>query len=220
MVAGHQVNQCIRLTSSGPSQLELVVIDWIRQWVGYPEGAGGLLTSGGSVATITALVAAREAAGGHTGPLTAYMSDQSHSAQIRAARIVGVRVSVQTFGMKAFRSAVSKGMDLAAQAEDYVRASPTLEMLTPTSLGIVCLRVNPANSRLAEATLHEINRDVLASVFWGDRAFISSTMLHGRFSLRLCILNHTTTWNDVRETLEAIERYGEAAVVKHRDKLP
>ena len=89
LVAGHQVNQCTWLTSSGPSQLELVVIDWIRQWVGYPEGAGGLLTSGGSVATITALVAAREAAVRDRKP-TVYMSDQSHSAQIRAARIVGV----------------------------------------------------------------------------------------------------------------------------------
>ena len=88
-VADHQVNQCTWLTSSGPSQLELVVIDWIRQWVGYPEGAGGLLTSGGSVATITALVAAREA-GRRGGQPTVYMSDQSHSAQIRAARIVGV----------------------------------------------------------------------------------------------------------------------------------
>ena len=47
MVAGYHVNQCTWLTSSGPSQLELVVIDWIRRWLGYPETAGGLFTSGG-----------------------------------------------------------------------------------------------------------------------------------------------------------------------------
>ena len=377
LVAGHQVNQCTWLTSSGPSQLELVVIDWIRQWVGYPEGAGGLLTSGGSVAAITGLVAAREGAG-RGGQPTVYMSDQSHSAQIRAARIVGVEAehvrliasdrrfrmdmdalartvaadraaglnpiavsanagagstgsidplpaiadfcdaegiwlhidaayggfavvtergrellrgmeradsigldahkwlfqpyeagclmvkdvntlenafavphdmlqdtvwgaghpnfsdrgpqlsrsvralkiwaSVRTFGMRAFRRAISKGMELAVQAEDYVHASPMLEMLNPTSLGIVCFRINPAEGNLGEPALEEINREVLASIFWGNPAFISSTLLHGTFSLRLCILNHTTTWEDVRETLEAIERSGSAAVETRRAK--
>ena len=90
MAAGYHVNQCTWLTSSGPSQLELVVIDWMRRWLGYPESAGGLFTSGGSAASVDAFVAAREAAG-HPERATVYMSDQSHSAHIRAARIVGVR---------------------------------------------------------------------------------------------------------------------------------
>ena len=90
MAAGYHVNQCTWLTSSGPSQLELVVIDWFRRWLGYPESAGGLFTSGGSAASVDAFVAAREAAG-HPERATVYMSVQSHSAHIRAARIVGVR---------------------------------------------------------------------------------------------------------------------------------
>ena len=90
MVAGYHVNQCTWLTSSGPSQLELVVIDWIRRRLGYPETAGGLFTSGGSAASVDAFVAAREEAG-HPERATVYMSDQSHSAHIRAARIVGIR---------------------------------------------------------------------------------------------------------------------------------
>ena len=373
MAAGYNVNQCTWLTSSGPSQLELVVIDWLRRWIGYPESAGGLLTSGGSAASLDALVAAREAAG-HPERATVYMSDQSHSAQVRAARIIGVRpecirkipcderfrldvdalaravaedraagfnpiavcanagagstgaidpleamadyceaeriwlhvdasyggfaivtergktclrgikradsialdahkwffqpyevgcllmkdgrtlehafviphdmlqdtiwganhpnfsdrglqlsrsvralkiwMSVQTFGMAAFRRAVSNGMELAARAEEYVRASPILEMLNPASLGIVCFRVNPKNTALDEGALEKINRNVLARVFWEDRAFMSSTRLRKRFSLRLCIINHTTTWDDVRETLEAIERFGREAITK------
>ena len=62
MAAGYHVNQCTWLTSSGPSQLELVVLEWFRRWVGYPDSAGGLLTSGGSAASLDAFVAAREAA--------------------------------------------------------------------------------------------------------------------------------------------------------------
>ena len=61
---------------------------------------------------------------------------------------------------------------------------------------------------MTEEYLEEINKTVLARMFWEDPAFVSSTSLQGTFALRLCILNHTTTWDDVRETLETIERFG------------
>ena len=371
MAAGYAINQFTWLAASGPSQLELVVIDWFRRWVGYPEGAGGLFTSGGSAASLDAFVAAREAAG-HPDRASVYMSDQSHSAHIRAARIIGVKperirllpcdarfrldmgeleravaedraaglhpiavcanagavstgaidplkemadfceaqgvwlhvdaayggfasvtergkkllggmeradsigmdahkwffqpyeagsllvkdvktlerafavrhdilqdtiwganhpnisdrglqlsrscralkvwMSVQTFGMVAFRRAVSKGMELAERAEAYVRESPVLEMLAPVSLGVVCFRVNPGDADLGEEALEEVNRTVLARVFWDDKAFVSSTLLKGKFALRFCIINHTTAWDDVRETLEGIERFGKEAL--------
>ena len=107
-----------------------------------------------------------------------------------------------------FRRAVSKGMELAVQAEEYVRESPVLEMLTPVSLGVVCFRVNPADASLDEDALGELNKTMLARIFWDDKAFVSSTLLKGKFALRFCIINHTTAWDDVRETLEAIERFG------------
>ena len=113
--------------------------------------------------------------------------------------------------MDAFRRAVSNGMELAAQAQEYVRKSQILEMLTPASLGVVCFRINPADTT-DEEELAEINKTVLARIFWEDKAFISSTLLHGTFSLRLCIINHTTTWDDVRETLQAAERFGREAL--------
>ena len=87
----------------------------------------------------------------------------------------------------------------------------------PTQLELVVIdwfRVNPKDTDLDEEALEKINRNVLARVFWEDRAFMSSTSLRKRFSLRLCILNHTTTWDDVRETLEVIERFGKEALSK------
>ena len=371
MAAGYHINQCTWLVASGPSHLELVVIDWFRRWLGYPEGAGGLFTSGGSAASVDAFVAAREAAG-HPERATVYMSDQSHSALSRAAMIVGVRrdcirmvptdpdfrmdldalvaavaadrdagfapiavaanagtvgtgaidplgeladfcesqalwlhvdaayggfavvtergkelllgieradsigldahkwffqpyeagcllvkdestlqdafgvrpdilqdtvwganhpnfsnlglqlsrsvralkvwMSVQTFGMAAFRRAVAKGMKLSARAEEYIRASPVLEAMNTATLGIVCFRVNPAGQDLDEEVLDTVNRTVLTRMFWEDPAFMSSTLLHGTFALRMCIINHTTTWDDVRATLEAVERFGKEAL--------
>ncbi len=373
LATGFNVNAATWLTASGPTQLEAVVLDWFRRWMGYPETAGGILTSGGSAAALDAFVAAREAAG-HPARPTVYMSDQSHGAQIRAARIIGVRpdhlrvlpsgddyrldpaalaaavdedraagrnpiavcanagttstgavdpldavaeycaargvwlhvdaahggfarltdagvpklrgieradsigldphkwffqpyeagcllvkdvrtlerafairhdvlqdsvwganhanqtdrglqlsrcdralkiwMSVQVFGLAVFRGAVAKGIELAERAARYVADSPMLELMTPASLGIVCFRVNPRGGAAGERALHRINRRVLARVFWEERAFISSTLLRRRFALRMCVINHSTTWDDVRETLEAIERLGREAAAR------
>lgn len=49
------------MESAGPSQLELTVLDWFKEWIGYPQEAAGLLLSGGSAANMTALACAREA---------------------------------------------------------------------------------------------------------------------------------------------------------------
>jgi aromatic-L-amino-acid/L-tryptophan decarboxylase len=80
--------------AAGPNALELQVLDWFRTWVGMPAGASGLLTSGGSAATLTAVVAARHAAVGEDGTrlprLVVYTSDQAHSSVPRAAWIAGI----------------------------------------------------------------------------------------------------------------------------------
>ena len=135
-------------------------------------------------------------------------------------RALKIWMSVQTFGMAAFRRAVSKGLELADRAEAYIRQSQTLEMLNPASLSVVCFRVHPADRALDEKALEEVNRTILSHVFWDDHAFISSTLLDGKFSLRMCIVNHTTTWDDVRETLEAIERFGREALLSFTNAGP
>jgi aromatic-L-amino-acid/L-tryptophan decarboxylase len=90
LVSGHNVFQGTWLESAGPSQVELTVLDWFRDWLGMPEGAGGILTSGGSVANLLALATAREAAGWPDDPVV-YLSDQGHSSLRKAARVVGFR---------------------------------------------------------------------------------------------------------------------------------
>lgn len=367
LAAGFNTFQGTWLGSAGPSQLELVVIDWFRQWVGYPASAGGLFTSGGSAAILDALVAAREHHGAPERPAV-FMSDQTHSAVERAARIIGVRqdgifritsdggfrlpvgaleqavtsarargyapiaicanagttntgavdplpeiaafcsrertwlhvdaayggfavlcergrallaglqladsisldahkwlfqpfetgcllvrdiatlerafrfeadymqdtrlgmehvnfadrglqltrsfralkvwMSIQTFGMAAFRQAVADGIDLADRAGVYVRNSEWLELLSPPSLGILCFRFHPRGSRLPAARIDELNERVQAQIIESGTAMLSSTRLRGAYSLRLCILSHQTTWKDVKETLQAIEASG------------
>jgi aromatic-L-amino-acid/L-tryptophan decarboxylase len=80
------------MEAAGPSQVELEVLDWFRSWVGLPEGAAGVLTTGGSAANMTALACARETlAGRMADDLVVYLSDQAHSSLARAARTLGFR---------------------------------------------------------------------------------------------------------------------------------
>jgi glutamate/tyrosine decarboxylase-like PLP-dependent enzyme len=80
--------------AEGPNAIELAVLEWFREWIGMPAGSGGLLTNGGSGATLTAIIAARHAAVGEDPTrlprLTLYASDQAHSAALRAGWIAGI----------------------------------------------------------------------------------------------------------------------------------
>ena len=79
------------MESPAATQIELEVIDWFRSWLGMPEGTAGLLVSGGSAANLTALLVAREAAGGPSEDSVVYVSDQGHSSLARTARAMGLR---------------------------------------------------------------------------------------------------------------------------------
>lgn len=80
--------------AAGPNAVELVVLDWFREWLGMPAGASGLLTSGGSQATLTALIAARHRLVGERperiARLTMYVTDQAHSSVVRAGWMAGL----------------------------------------------------------------------------------------------------------------------------------
>jgi glutamate/tyrosine decarboxylase-like PLP-dependent enzyme len=80
------------MESAGVSQVELEVLSWFKEWIGFPPDAAGSLVSGGSVANLTALACARETlAGPMRDDLVLYVSDQAHSSIARAARLLGFR---------------------------------------------------------------------------------------------------------------------------------
>src|SRR3954462_14408696 len=360
------------MESSGPSQVELQVLDWFKEWIGYPAAASGILLSGGSAANMTALACARETlAGAMRDDLVVYVSDQAHSSLARAARTLGFRhdqvkvlpvdgrhrmrpdllagalaadaaagrrplfvsvsagstntgaidplpelaeiarrhrawlhvdaayggfaaltergrgwlrgieladsitldphkwlyqpfecgcllvrdggalraafeivpdylrdslaaegetnfsdlglqltrtsralkvwVSIQTFGVRAFRHAIDRSLELAEHAEHRVEESKALELLTPRALGIVCFR---RRFEGADEDEHErCNAALAAAREASGLGLVSSTRLHGRFALRLCVLNHTTGLEDVDAVLDFLEREDVGATV-------
>jgi glutamate/tyrosine decarboxylase-like PLP-dependent enzyme len=76
---------------AGAATVELIVVDWLRELCGLPPAAEGVMVTGGSVGTLTALAAARTARlDGRPDPLAAvYLSDQAHAANARALHVLG-----------------------------------------------------------------------------------------------------------------------------------
>lgn len=382
LATGFNVFAGVWPVAEGPNALELVVLEWFRTWIGMPPGTSGLLTNGGSGATLTAVVAARHAAVGDDASrlprLTLYTSDQAHSAVLRAAWMAGVprqnvrvvptdadlrlpvpalraaiaadraagflpfmvaasagttntgavdplddiadlcaaerlwlhadaayggfaaltergrallaglgrcdsvaldphkwlfvpfecgcllardparlraafavdpdylqdvasggaRVAVphevrvnfadygeqltrqsralkvwlgvRYFGLAALRAEMDRAIDLAAYAEGVVRAVPTLEVLAPAQLGILCFRVRPP--RVDDpAALDALNARVNTVVNAGGRFLVSSTRLRGALALRMCVLGYRTTADDVDGLLRAVVAAGASA---------
>ena len=90
LVSGFNVFAGTWLEASGPTQIELVTIDWLRQLCGLPDSAGGLFVSGGSVANLTALAAARHIRlQDNMQGAVVYCSDQTHSSIERGLQVMG-----------------------------------------------------------------------------------------------------------------------------------
>jgi aromatic-L-amino-acid decarboxylase len=119
----------------------------------------------------------------------------------RTSRAIKVWLSVEYFGVDAFIAAIDRCLDLAALAQGMIEDSPHLELMSPQGLGIVCFRRSVPGVQ-EEDVLARVNADLMARLNASGRAFISSTRLRGRYALRLCILNHATSREDVEGVIE------------------
>src|SRR3954452_25240800 len=92
------INQPMSIYEMGPAAhaMERVVVEWMTEKVGWPEGSGGVLTHGGSLANLTVLLAARAAAApdawvdGVDGTLAVLAPPGSHYSVKRSVAMLGL----------------------------------------------------------------------------------------------------------------------------------
>ncbi len=75
------------------AELEIVTINWLLKLFKFPtKKGGGIFTSGGSMANLTALVTARrQKCGDDFSKAIIYLTDQTHSSNIKAIRTIGFK---------------------------------------------------------------------------------------------------------------------------------
>jgi quercetin dioxygenase-like cupin family protein len=130
----------------------------------------------------------------------------------RSARALKLWVSLRAFGLAAFREAIRGTLLVAAAAARRVEASKTLELMAPPSLGVVCFR----RRDLDDAG----NAGIGAALERSGDGLVSSTRLHGRFALRLCVLNHQSTEADVEAVLAFLEQAQPEQASPERERHP
>jgi aromatic-L-amino-acid decarboxylase len=122
-----------------------------------------------------------------------------HGLQLtRSFRALKLWMSIQVFGMAAFRAAIERGFELAEFVEARLREMPGWEIVTPAQMGIVCFRYGPADDSAHLTMVQSILRDGFA--------LITSTILKGRTVLRTCTINPRTTEDDIKQTLDRLDR--------------
>ncbi len=80
-------------TGPGPVRMENLMVRWVADLVGYPAGAAGSIASGGSIATLTAIVSAREAyrlRAAHYPSAVVYLTSQAHHCVEKALHLAGM----------------------------------------------------------------------------------------------------------------------------------
>ena len=81
------------IVSPAAAELEIVTMNWLLKMFKFPvQKGGGIFTSGGSMANLTALVTARRIkCGDDFSKAIIYLSDQAHSSNIKAIRVLGFK---------------------------------------------------------------------------------------------------------------------------------
>jgi aromatic-L-amino-acid decarboxylase len=125
--ASLNANAMLWKTSPAATELEQVVLDWLRQWIGLPNGTFGIVYDTASTSSMHAIAAARELADpeartlGASRGLTLYCSEEAHSSIEKGALAIGIgqrhvrKISTDAgFRMRPAALAAAVEADLAA----------------------------------------------------------------------------------------------------------
>lgn len=99
------------------------------------------------------------------------------------------------YGRQGIIAMLRESLRLAQMLKAWIEADPEFEISAPVEFSLVCFRHRAGN---------EWNRELLREVNATGRAFLSHTVLGGKFVLRFAIGNFQTTERDVRESWELI----------------
>lgn len=112
-------------------------------------------------------------------------------------------MSLEVFGVDAFRAAVERGLELAEEAERILRGRAHWEIITPAQLGIVTFRWQSAG--YSDEELDALNKALVNAILVDGFLFASSTVMNGRTVQRFCTINPRTNNEDLRLSIDRME---------------
>jgi glutamate/tyrosine decarboxylase-like PLP-dependent enzyme len=126
----------------------------------------------------------------------------------RRFRSLKIWFSMKLLGVSWFRRLIVHSCALAEYAQALLLRAGCFSITSPRKLSIVCFRYLPPGSRWTEDEVDELQRAINEELTRTGRAFLSTTRLLGRTTLRFCFVNWRTTAADVEEVVGLLEEIG------------
>ncbi|WP_452229372.1 pyridoxal phosphate-dependent decarboxylase family protein [Lacinutrix sp. MEBiC02404] len=144
---------------------------------------------------------------------TSEINFYDHGIQLtRRFRALKFYMSMKTFGLSAFKKAVSYSIDLAEEVEADLRKSANWEVVSPATLAVINFRYNPIGKSFSEKKLDAINQEISKRVVDSREALLVTTVLQNQVVLRMCLINPRTTIDDVKDTLKMCEAFAKEII--------
>src|SRR5579864_1297166 len=124
----------------------------------------------------------------------------------RSFRALKVWMSLKAHGVKKFARLIEQNVAQAQYLVERIRSYHELELLAPAALNVVCFRFRPP--QVPEEQLNSINKELLLRLQESGVAVPSSTILAGKFAIRVAITNHRSRRDDFDAFLDAVLRLG------------
>jgi glutamate/tyrosine decarboxylase-like PLP-dependent enzyme len=128
--------------------------------------------------------------------------------QTRGFRALKVWMALKHHGLNGYAEAISRDIRLSERLAQKIRQTVDLELMAPPSLSIVCFRFAPRGMRHDNERLDALNKSLLEQVQLGGTAFLSSTILEGKFVLRACIVNPRSDEHDIDLAVKLVRQIG------------
>lgn len=125
----------------------------------------------------------------------------------RGFRALKVWMSLKTHGADAWGRLVEQNVAQARHLRELIVAEPRLELLAPAPLNVVCFRF--VATGLDGPGLDALNQEILIRVQERGIAVPSSTVLSGRFAIRVAITNHRSRREDFDLLVRVVLQIGE-----------
>ena len=110
----------------------------------------------------------------------------------RGFRALKIWMTIAAYGADRMGKLVDQSCAVARHLAARIEAEPSLELLAPVTLNIVCFRL-----RSGADDLDRLNAELVKDLHESGIAVPSTTVIDGRLAIRAAIVNHRTTARDV-----------------------
>ncbi|MEO8138007.1 MAG: pyridoxal-dependent decarboxylase [Gemmatimonadota bacterium] len=124
----------------------------------------------------------------------------------RDFKALKVWLTLKAEGSDKLARVIEQNVGQSRYLRDRIEASAELELLAPVPLNVVCFRY--VGEGLGELQRDGLNRELLLRMQEQGVAVPSSTVIDGRFALRVCNVNHRTRKSDLDQLFEGVLRLG------------